>query len=157
MRRRLFTALSILSLVVCAGVIGLWAVSQSTTIFLHHHWEFHEVTFSAFPGLMQLTWATTPVPIMDEGLVFTREPGNWPNIGFDYFAQDNDWVSARAIVLPYWLPVLLGAMIPGWTLVQYARRLRRVGDGCCPSCGYNLTGNTSGVCPECGWSTSTPA
>jgi MFS family permease len=21
---------------------------------------------------------------------------------------------------------------------------------CCPGCGYNLTGNTSGVCPECG-------
>jgi hypothetical protein len=22
--------------------------------------------------------------------------------------------------------------------------------GCCPDCGYELTGNTSGVCPECG-------
>ena len=22
--------------------------------------------------------------------------------------------------------------------------------GCCSACGYNLTGNTSGVCPECG-------
>lgn len=22
--------------------------------------------------------------------------------------------------------------------------------GCCPACGYNLTGNVSGVCPECG-------
>jgi rubrerythrin len=21
---------------------------------------------------------------------------------------------------------------------------------CCPSCGYNLTGNESGICPECG-------
>ena len=22
--------------------------------------------------------------------------------------------------------------------------------GCCPTCGYDLTANTSGVCPECG-------
>ena len=22
--------------------------------------------------------------------------------------------------------------------------------GCCPDCGYDLTGNASGVCPECG-------
>ena len=22
--------------------------------------------------------------------------------------------------------------------------------GCCPKCGYDLTGNVSGVCPECG-------
>jgi len=22
--------------------------------------------------------------------------------------------------------------------------------GCCPQCGYNLTGNTDGICPECG-------
>ncbi len=24
----------------------------------------------------------------------------------------------------------------------------------CGQCGYNLTGNTSGVCPECGWKLS---
>jgi hypothetical protein len=28
-----------------------------------------------------------------------------------------------------------------------AERRRR---GLCPSCGYDLTGNASGVCPECG-------
>jgi hypothetical protein len=30
------------------------------------------------------------------------------------------------------------------------RCLRRVRAAGCPKCGYNLTGNTSGVCPECG-------
>ena len=28
--------------------------------------------------------------------------------------------------------------------------------GCCRSCGYDLTGNTSGVCPECGREVTTP-
>ena len=30
------------------------------------------------------------------------------------------------------------------------RRARLIRAGLCRSCGYDLTGNTSGVCPECG-------
>ena len=30
------------------------------------------------------------------------------------------------------------------------RREERMRGGLCPKCGYNLTGNTTGVCPECG-------
>ncbi len=30
------------------------------------------------------------------------------------------------------------------------RRARRLADGHCGYCGYDLTGNVSGVCPECG-------
>jgi hypothetical protein len=33
-----------------------------------------------------------------------------------------------------------------WHAVRDARRSR----GLCPGCGYDLTGNESGVCPECG-------
>jgi hypothetical protein len=29
-------------------------------------------------------------------------------------------------------------------------RDKRIAKGQCTSCGYDLTGNTSGVCPECG-------
>jgi hypothetical protein len=37
------------------------------------------------------------------------------------------------------------------TLVLCWLHARRVfPEHCCPSCGYNLTGNVSGVCPECG-------
>jgi hypothetical protein len=41
----------------------------------------------------------------------------------------------------------LRAWIPIWR----AKRFRREAEGpCCTKCGYNLTGNASGVCPECG-------
>jgi hypothetical protein len=43
------------------------------------------------------------------------------------------------------LPVLGGAGVRqlwGW--------MRRPRPRACPSCGYDLTGNTTGVCPECG-------
>jgi predicted RNA-binding Zn-ribbon protein involved in translation (DUF1610 family) len=33
---------------------------------------------------------------------------------------------------------------------RHRRRIIRDQKGLCRSCGYNLTGNMSGVCPECG-------
>ena len=36
------------------------------------------------------------------------------------------------------------------TLVQFIRNRARWIEGLCWKCGYDLTGNVSGVCPECG-------
>jgi multisubunit Na+/H+ antiporter MnhB subunit len=40
----------------------------------------------------------------------------------------------------------------GWVIHQYklAERRRLLRTHCCLNCGYDLTGNVSGVCPECG-------
>jgi len=47
-----------------------------------------------------------------------------------------------------WLPfALLGALACACEVRRHIRRARQ--KGCC-DCGYNLTGNVSGVCPECG-------
>jgi len=35
-------------------------------------------------------------------------------------------------------------------LVHHREALWEHRDGICDRCGYNLTGNSSGVCPECG-------
>jgi hypothetical protein len=52
--------------------------------------------------------------------------------------------------LPFWIPAVLFAALP----VVRAARARLAAHagrrGACPACGYNLTGNVSGVCPECG-------
>ncbi len=50
------------------------------------------------------------------------------------------------IRLPLWIPALLVA-IPSFLLWWRNRKLMPVGH--C-ECGYDLTGNVSGVCPECG-------
>lgn len=49
-------------------------------------------------------------------------------------------------VLPLWLPFLLAAIPTAFLLLR--DRHRQLNH--CRSCGYNLTGNVSGVCPECG-------
>lgn len=50
------------------------------------------------------------------------------------------------LMVPLWIPFVLTA-IP--TVVAW-RRDRRPPPGHCQKCGYDLTGNESGVCPECG-------
>jgi hypothetical protein len=54
----------------------------------------------------------------------------------------------QSVIVPLWIPVLACALPTAW-LFGLDRR-RRYGPHQCPRCGYDLTGNTSGVCPECG-------
>jgi hypothetical protein len=52
----------------------------------------------------------------------------------------------------WWLLFLMSVIPPAlWPFaVRRWRRQRRKTEGCCESCGYNLTANASGICPECG-------
>jgi hypothetical protein len=54
-----------------------------------------------------------------------------------------------ALQVPLPALFLLTALLPGVALRQVIRKRRLIKTGC-RSCGYDLTGNTSGVCPECG-------
>lgn len=53
---------------------------------------------------------------------------------------------AKFVSLSVWLPFLLISLVAG-SLIAYDTR--RPLSGKC-ACGYDLTGNVSGVCPECG-------
>jgi len=52
---------------------------------------------------------------------------------------------------PLWAPVLLFVIYPTIAFVRSpVRRRRRRKKGLCLKCGYDLTGNVTGICPECG-------
>jgi hypothetical protein len=56
----------------------------------------------------------------------------------------------RLIVIPYWSPAVLSAILPTtwtWRFIKYGRR-RQIGH--CPKCNYDLRA-TPERCPECGW------
>ena len=66
-------------------------------------------------------------------------------------AGTGEWVSDWSVTTPLWAVALVCAIRPAWCAAAWyrsARRRRR--PGCCTNCGYDLTGNVSGVCPECG-------
>lgn len=52
----------------------------------------------------------------------------------------------RWFIIPLWIPLLLAGLGTAWRF----RRDRPPPLGHCQACGYDLTGNVSGVCPECG-------
>lgn len=54
------------------------------------------------------------------------------------------------VSIPYWVLVGIFGVAPGSCLWRGYRRYRREGTNRCLECGYDLTGNISGVCPECG-------
>ncbi len=58
------------------------------------------------------------------------------------------------VTFPYWFPCVAFLVYPTIAFIRYIphplRRYRRRKRGLCVRCGYNLTGNVSGVCPECG-------
>ena len=53
----------------------------------------------------------------------------------------------RQVDIPLWIPLVVVAISTGFL---WRRERKRPRSGHCRSCGYNLTGNVSGVCPECG-------
>lgn len=52
------------------------------------------------------------------------------------------------LLLPLWIPFLVISVPTAY--LWYCDR-RRIPPHCCQQCGYDLTGNTSGICPECGY------
>ena len=60
------------------------------------------------------------------------------------------------VVVPHWMAALVAALPGiGWGLgfLPPIARKNRARRGLCAGCGYDLTGNVSGVCPECGRAT----
>jgi hypothetical protein len=52
--------------------------------------------------------------------------------------------------IPIPLIMAVSAVVPFFYGIKTVRSRRWLARGCCPTCGYNLTGNVSGACPECG-------
>ena len=77
----------------------------------------------------------------------------WTRMGFYY----SDELSVKyasipmtIVIIPMYALLAVFSVLPFLRVAAQIRRRRRAARGECGNCGYNLTGNTSGVCPECG-------
>jgi hypothetical protein len=165
MRRRLFTLLSALSLLLCVGTAITWARGhwwQESAWVAAGSWEavvgwgggeMGGIALRDSPGSSRHSashfgWDHHPGGNpMTEGIDSTR-PGEWTKWGFG-FIWDSQTIafSIFGIVVPCWLAMLFSAVLP----VLGVRRVwwRGRNPGCCRSCGYDLRA-TPDRCPECG-------
>ena len=93
----------------------------------------------------------------------TRPRVRWRSSEVSYKTKMGRYVVGgffRSLEVAIWIPLLLAAIPTAllWVIpvapamYVWLRDRRRAPPGHCQKCGYNLTGNVSGVCPECGTS-----
>lgn len=81
------------------------------------------------------------------GFQFSRL-SNWSNDSSERWEQGYGQLS---IGFPAWFVIVVSMILPLMNIGRkQGKRDRRAQMGLCIYCGYNLSGNTSGVCPECG-------
>ena len=179
-RRRLLNSVSLGSLLLCALMLVLWVrdwdLGEEWSL-IHQvridHWEKSTQSFNLefvkgkveFSYYRQAKYVTFRETLPPDGwrvehhaslyVGYSYGPTFWARHGFglqrlflsfgSVVRPDEGWV----VSVPTWLVASICALMPGSLLIQ-RRVARRIHENHCKICGYNLTGNTSGVCPECG-------
>jgi hypothetical protein len=156
MLRRVFTLLSALSLLLCAGACVLWVRSY----YVWYAWDWDDAgtrhTVGSSGGRVFYDHVTPgsarsrPVGFHSNLVGSTRGSvlaPTWSFAGFRMTRAQSTGNVSFDLRIPYWLPTSLTAISALVALRQRLRHERAV--GLCPTCGYDLRA-TPGRCPECG-------
>ena len=161
-RRRLFTILSMLSLILCLATFALWARSYwqydvLTYDYVHPPGPWTRWFLTSNSGVLTFARGDYTVPgDSSRGLYFHSSSAYRPITGTLGFAWDNHNSDPTvnfmrySLDFPHWSLATLLAIAPiFWFFGPRVRRAKRHRLGLCPSCGYDLRA-TPDRCPECG-------
>jgi hypothetical protein len=175
MTHRLLNLLTVLSLVVCMASAALWvrsywsydvvaraAYSGLSTEFISMRGRlifFHFNTYGEDPPPTE--WGATtyprgaPMAVRLDSELGDSGPHWWNRLGFAALFTNSHpmYKRLRIVCIPAWLPTFALAAPPTLWWTGHRRRRKRETTDVCVQCGYDLTGNVSGVCPECGKTT----
>ena len=141
----------------CLLIAGLFAATVTRMV----QWHSQQYSRGICIGSGEVhVWAQSPVPRdgspvhlrprrysrMAHLPVSRRSLGTRLNWWPRYQTKTTGPFTMREVRVPLWIPFLLSAGASAWLWW----RGRGYPKGRCQKCGYNLTGNVSGVCPECG-------
>jgi hypothetical protein len=143
MKRKLLTVVSVLSLLLCLATVGLWVRSY---IGDGGGWEWTVMGKTYHLGMSE---GSAGADFRPSALSRIRITTIYDGLGIHFFSGRMGSSAWFNLSTPLWIPATLFSLLPfTWGVLSYSRRRPRA--GCCPTCGYDLTGNASGVCPECG-------
>jgi len=123
-----------------------------------HDFAASSLSFACWePGRLRIEiMANEPTPLpdkchLDAGLLrcesgLTHSGAISTSLGVVRYSWYRDYI----VSIRLWPLVGLLAAYPAITLIRGRFRSRPSPKSLCVKCGYNLTGNVSGVCPECG-------
>jgi hypothetical protein len=145
--RILLNATTVLSLVLFAGTVVLWAWTRSMP----------QVDFFTMTGPGRSYGLGTEVGAVISFLQQERpryrdgDPADvrWTGGGFRYLRITSDGMRRWNLVVPFWAVAGVAAALPAARWIARARARRTTRAGLCPSCGYDLRA-TPDRCPECG-------
>src|SRR5687767_3380122 len=177
MTRRLFNLVTFLSLMLCVAVAALWVRSawHADEVVFRPSDELTIWSFASAEGEVVFTsirhkgfsrkrtgddfrYTHSPVDRAVRGLhgrIRLLHTHRFLGVGWTPPDRYDNPATTWATV-PYSHVATLAALLPagratGWL---WRRAVRRKREGRCWQCGYDVTGNVSGVCPECGDVTS---
>jgi hypothetical protein len=160
-KRRLFTILSALSLLLCVTIVVIWVRS---------YWWWDDVWYKSKGHLYFLTSVSGRVAVIVNEVEADTAPeqgwsartsrhslvyrSNWWAVRWGSQTTPKQSGTYRAWFLssPYAYPAAAALVLPTAWFVLHVRRARRAHRdrvGRCPRCGYDLRA-TPGRCPECG-------
>jgi len=170
-RRRLFTILSAVSLLLCLAILTVWVLAKtgqsplrgkslsvddppgwdvwvSDSLGVYHFEAFPTTVFLLTPPRAPITFDVPGISYDSKWRVAHPVNGNtWR------YPQRADGAESyigivHFFVVSDWLIALFTAPLPGLAIIRYLRT-RRSAHGKCRSCGYDLRA-TPDRCPECG-------
>lgn len=181
MRRRLFTTLPAVSLLLCAATALLWVASwidgitvdkgkllafhiadmpQGKFVALERDWD-HYSTAGIWHKLRRRAtvwhdWAGLEFGGIDrtERVDLPGVPAFQQNVAATHYEYVT--VAAKLVAVPLWAVFVIFAVLPAARLAGRLRQNRRLRSGRCPGCGYDLRASTD-HCPECGRPIDRPA
>lgn len=126
---------------VAALAFAGWAASMLTRTDYFNNTGSRQVVIAA--GGAAIVWRSPPS--LSVGILGTRFSPEGPTVWLPRLSRTPGF--GRMLLVPLWIPFVLTGLPAAYLLW---RNRRSIPPNHCCTCGYDLTGNVSGVCPECG-------
>ncbi len=152
--------LLVISLVLLVGTAGVWVRSYWARMEIH--WsdgDGADYRAACNYGAAQM-WVfrsrSRRSPRLPRGIFsFSGKASPIDKYGLTHFKHLKcepyvDWPGINSVSVPLWLPTAVLSITSCVLARPLVRTWRRRRYNLCLTCGYDLTGNVSGVCPECG-------